>query len=145
MCIYIYSTTVQHIKMPFFCGKWGFVLFHHRLFFSCTCWEPQVEPDNFAGSRVEQYRLYFSVTRTARLFLVVALLKLCVFFPPFYREHRKRLQQSKVGSVLLSLVEISNNTFGVDVMMCGPPVGWKSSNLGAFWWVTESWIYCSVH
>ena len=43
------------------------------------------------------------------------------------REHRKRLQQSKVGAVLLSLVEISNNTFGVDVMMCGPPIGLKSS------------------
>ena len=74
-----------------------------------------MEPDNFAGSRVEQYRLYFSVTRTARL------------FPPFYTEHRKRLQQSKVGAALLSLVEISNNRFGVDVMMCGPPIGWKSS------------------
>lgn len=60
------------------------------------------------------------------------------------REHRKRLQQPKVGSVLLSLVEISNNRFGVDVMMCGPPVGWKSSSVGAFWWVTESWIYCLV-
>lgn len=48
------------------------------------------------------------------------IVEIMCFFPPFYREHRKRLQQSKVGSVLLSLVEISKNTFGVDVMMCGP-------------------------
>lgn len=98
--------------MPFFWGKWGFVLFHHRLFFPADVghhrWNQKI-------LQVEWSSIAFTSRSPGR--------PGCFHLS---REHRKRLQQSKVGAVLLSLVEISNNTFDVDVMMCGPPIGLKS-------------------
>lgn len=98
--------------MPFFWGKWGFVLFHHRLFFPAHVghhrWNQKI-------LQVEWSSIAFTSRSPGR--------PGCFHLS---RKHRKRLQQSKVGAVLLSLVEISNNTFGVDVMMCGPPIGLKS-------------------